>query len=524
MKRSNNYGITLIALVVTIVVLLILAGITIRLVFSNDGIISKAREAKNATEDSELADRQALNDLDDLIDDTLGGAPKADDDSPGSLDGDGSDQNPYRVSSIEDLVAFSQDVNSGNNYSGKNIILDVDLNFESDNSYINPNTTEFGDINGDGTISTIKQEVTTGNGFVPIGTIGSSPTDGNMFSGIFDGQNHSIENYNINVSHIPQVGALALFLSNNGTIKNLNINSMDISSTSSINDDVYITSLCFLNNGTIENCSVTGDISGTDTNIYFSSIAGNNYGTIKNCYNKANINFTTDKITIAASGICTNNYGKILMSANEGNINATFSDIYGSAIVPVAITYRTASFSGIANNNVGEINGCYNSGILSTNNAEQSIISGISANNYQGQTNGKIYNSYNLGNLSGDATLSNTIVSGISSSEKGIIQNCYNVGVTNVSCSFFSQMGISKGLSIGLSSNMSNCYTLNDVSEDDKYKQLPGVELGGITTLDSDAMKNESLIDSLNKSIDSEYNGEILFIKNANGYPTVSMN
>ena len=272
MKRSNNYGITLIALVVTIVVLLILAGITIRLVFSNDGIISKAREAKNATEDSELADRQALNDLDDLIDDTLGGAPKADDDSPGSLDGDGSDQNPYRVSSIEDLVAFSQDVNSGNNYSGKNIILDVDLNFESDNSYINPNTTEFGDINGDGTISTIKQEVTTGNGFVPIGTIGSSPTDGNMFSGIFDGQNHSIENYNINVSHIPQGGALALFLSNNGTIKNLNINSMDISSTSSINDDVYITSLCFLNNGTIENCSVTGDISGTDTNIYFSSI------------------------------------------------------------------------------------------------------------------------------------------------------------------------------------------------------------------------------------------------------------
>ena len=67
MKRSNNYGITLIALVVTIVVLLILAGITIRLVFSNDGIISKAREAKNATENSELSDRQALNDLDNLI-------------------------------------------------------------------------------------------------------------------------------------------------------------------------------------------------------------------------------------------------------------------------------------------------------------------------------------------------------------------------------------------------------------------------------------------------------------------------
>ena len=41
-KREN--GITLIALVVTIVVLLILAGITISLVFSENGIIAKAKE------------------------------------------------------------------------------------------------------------------------------------------------------------------------------------------------------------------------------------------------------------------------------------------------------------------------------------------------------------------------------------------------------------------------------------------------------------------------------------------------
>ena len=102
MKRSNNYGITLIALVVTIVVLLILAGITIRLVFSNDGIISKAREAKNATENSELSDRQALNDLDNLINNVFNSNPSNDDNSSGYLDGDGSVQNPYRVSSIED--------------------------------------------------------------------------------------------------------------------------------------------------------------------------------------------------------------------------------------------------------------------------------------------------------------------------------------------------------------------------------------------------------------------------------------
>ena len=49
---TQNKGITLIALVVTIVVLLILAGITINLVFSENGIIAKAREAAEKTNEA----------------------------------------------------------------------------------------------------------------------------------------------------------------------------------------------------------------------------------------------------------------------------------------------------------------------------------------------------------------------------------------------------------------------------------------------------------------------------------------
>ena len=52
-KCRKNYsvdeGITLIALVVTIVVLLILAGITISLVFGSNGVIKKAQEANENT-------------------------------------------------------------------------------------------------------------------------------------------------------------------------------------------------------------------------------------------------------------------------------------------------------------------------------------------------------------------------------------------------------------------------------------------------------------------------------------------
>ena len=45
MKRKND-GITLVALVITIIVLIILAGVTISMVVGDDGIITKAKEAK----------------------------------------------------------------------------------------------------------------------------------------------------------------------------------------------------------------------------------------------------------------------------------------------------------------------------------------------------------------------------------------------------------------------------------------------------------------------------------------------
>ena len=44
--KSNSKGITLIALVITIIVLLILAGVTINTLFGQNGIMQKANKAK----------------------------------------------------------------------------------------------------------------------------------------------------------------------------------------------------------------------------------------------------------------------------------------------------------------------------------------------------------------------------------------------------------------------------------------------------------------------------------------------
>ena len=62
-KNAKMHGITLIALVVTIVVLLILAGITISLVFSENGIIAKAREAAEKTNQAVINEQTQMNDV-----------------------------------------------------------------------------------------------------------------------------------------------------------------------------------------------------------------------------------------------------------------------------------------------------------------------------------------------------------------------------------------------------------------------------------------------------------------------------
>ena len=50
--RTQEKGITLIALVVTIVVLLILAGVSITVLFSDSGIITMAQKAAKETQKS----------------------------------------------------------------------------------------------------------------------------------------------------------------------------------------------------------------------------------------------------------------------------------------------------------------------------------------------------------------------------------------------------------------------------------------------------------------------------------------
>ena len=280
---KNQKGITLLVLVITIIILLILAGITISAITGENGIIRNAGKAKeeaeidNEREIVEKATVQAMGnnkygnleegelqeqldretgegktDATDIGDefevvfnesnryytvDKQGNVTQVQDiikdEYPGDItvgeDGktlEGSEDEPYEIWCIEDLVAFSNMVNksgiklengkpvqitTANSFSGKYIALKANLNFKSKLSYQDSERTDFGDINGnaeDG--NTLINEMTTGTGFTPI----------NKFGGVFDGKNNSLTNiYEQNTSGL---GVFAEI--NNATICNLKVN------------------------------------------------------------------------------------------------------------------------------------------------------------------------------------------------------------------------------------------------------------------------------------------------------------
>ena len=222
---KKNKGITLISLVITIIVLLILSTISIRMLTGNSSIIKNAGNAKENTEiknEKEIVEKSTVQamgkskygniikkDLTEKLNLYAGEEkPEVIEDgdklevtlietnryyqvsSEGNIEaikvtadqyaGDITKNNKYngdtiesayRISCIEDLVSFSN-MSANNTFLNKYIVLTRDLDFKSRLSYNNYNTQEFGDINNDGIVNGLMEEMTleTGSGFKPIGS------------------------------------------------------------------------------------------------------------------------------------------------------------------------------------------------------------------------------------------------------------------------------------------------------------------------------------------------------------------
>lgn len=68
---KEQKGITLVALVITIIILLILAGISIATLSGDNGLFKRAKEAKNAQENAQEQENKALNSYTDAMNNVL---------------------------------------------------------------------------------------------------------------------------------------------------------------------------------------------------------------------------------------------------------------------------------------------------------------------------------------------------------------------------------------------------------------------------------------------------------------------
>ena len=112
---KKNKGITLVALVVTIVVLLILAGVSINLVLGNNGIIAKAKDAETKSAEASENDLKGMNSLIEQMESALNGSGNGGKTEPETVPYLPSDDFHYDTSTSVDTGLVIKDVN-GNEY------------------------------------------------------------------------------------------------------------------------------------------------------------------------------------------------------------------------------------------------------------------------------------------------------------------------------------------------------------------------------------------------------------------------
>ncbi len=261
-QRREEKGITLVALVVTIIVLIILAGVTLNIVLDNDGIINKAKQATEDYENSQKEEEELLAE----IEKNMGIIEKVTDSNPGELEVDENDSNLLYINSIEDLVGLSNKVNNGETFVGKTIKLNYHLDFNSDKSYVDASQ---------------KTNLTTGEGFIPIGNDVTEIKDGTgytldiegkYFSGTFDGNGYTIYNLYQNLSN-NMVGGL-FGTTYNATIKNVKLTGA-VTCTQNEPQMLYVGGLIgYQYSGTTTDCVADVEVTGKNSQNSESFIGG----------------------------------------------------------------------------------------------------------------------------------------------------------------------------------------------------------------------------------------------------------
>ena len=231
----------------------------------------------------------------------------------------------YTVTSADGLMNIAELVNGGK--SDINITLDTDIDL-------------------------------TGKNWTPIGTSFS-----NKYTGTFDGGGHTIKGLTVTTND--QFVGLFGSIGYAGTVKNVMMEDVQITSNRSSG---FAGGVAGYSDGTIENCSVSGSVSGT---VYVGGVVGAQIdGSITGCSSSATVKGTVD-----VGGV-----------AGQTNSSATLTACYatGNVIIEIAPT-KNISGGGLVGMNGGKgVRACYATGnVTSTGSSTGNVhIFGLLGDNY----------------------------------------------------------------------------------------------------------------------------------------------
>ncbi len=476
---NNESGITLIALVITIIVLLILAGVTIAMLTGNNGILTKVKEAKEKTKQAEREEKYDLDSIEEEIEKNINQkiVEQVTDKNPGELEKE--EENVFVINSIEDLIFFAYDVREGNTYEGKTVKLGIDLDFNSTKSYVNAFRMDYGKYGYDGELKTL---LTSGEGFLPIGTINDVNISNNYFKGTFDGNYHEILNLYQSLENSDNVTIAGLFGTNGGIVEKIKVTQLNIYLKTN-NMHILYGSIAGRNSGEIRECSTSGKIYVDDNGIkssYIGGISGQSSGKIEKSTSGTNIKLDAKNI----SGV---NIGGI--SGSQSNQDVQYC--YNTGKIEVKINNKTGNevnCGGITGYNIIRIQNCYNAGTVYVDVDETERI--LNIGNIVGLSNqaADVSYCYNVSDMRINLINNDTAFIGniIGKCYKGTISYCYNTGT--IDSNNFSNERMAQIIPHPISATVSNCYgianTINLISD----YGVSSVE--NIIAVEKDEMKN----------------------------------
>ena len=168
--------------------------------------------------------------------------------------------------------------------------------------------------------------------WTPIGNVSNIGNASNIYSGTFDGQDHTVSGLYFNDEDAEYVG---LFGRSCGNIKNVGV--VD----SYFKGNNFVGGVCGCNDRTITNCYNAGNLTAIESSAAIGGICGQNSDTIANCYNTGTVTATGSRASVG--GVC-------------GSCIASISNCYNTGTVTAS---SGADISGICGYNIGPITNFY---------------------------------------------------------------------------------------------------------------------------------------------------------------------